>query len=114
MFEMISWDVPPNTIDSELTKERGLKYGLYEFTYSLVDIQKRWPSRIFEIDGKRIHWADFWKKEEERFKNLNMHILDTLDEHLNRVEFWNPNAKWTEKSKREYFIFLRTRFTIRD
>lgn len=104
MFERISLDVPSNTIDSKLTKERGLKYGLYEFTFSLVDIQNRWPSRIFDIDGKRIHWADFWRKEEKRFNDLKAHILDTLDKHLNRVEFWSPNAKWTERSKREYLI----------
>ncbi len=94
----------PRKVESELTQEKNLKYGLYDFVISLVDIQRRWPSSIYEINEKRIHWADFWNEENERLRKLKRHIIHTIDIHLKRVGFWSPIAFGTTKSRNEYII----------
>ncbi len=92
----------PNIVDSKLTKK--LTYGLYDFAFSLIEIQRKWSSYIFNIDKKRIHWVDFWKEEKEKFEKLKRHIINKIDGHLRRTDFWNPKAKWTIPGKIEYIV----------
>jgi len=99
---MINITDSPKNVDLELIKEKKLKYGLYDFTYSLVDIQRVYPSNIYKIGKKRIHWVDFWNEEKEKFEKLKNQIINTIDGHLRRTGFWSPKAKWTNKSKIDY------------
>ena len=92
----------PNIVDSKLTKK--LTYGLYDFAFSLIEIQRKWSSYIFNIDKKRIHWVDFWEEEKERFEKLKRHIINKIDGHLRRTDFWNPKAKWTTPGKIDYIV----------
>ena len=101
---MINTGNSPNEVDSKLINEKKLTHGLYDFAFSLVDLQRSWPYKIFEINKKRIHWADFWNKEKNRFEKLKMHVIKTLDDHLRITGFWYPGTFRTIESKKEYII----------
>ncbi len=98
---MINVTDHPNKVELVLTQEKNLRFGIYDFAISLIDIQIRWQSNIINIDKKKIHWVDFWKVEIERFEKLKSHIINTINNHIKRTDSWRPKVVEPNKSKFE-------------
>lgn len=72
---------------------RQYRYSLFCFAFSLAAVFYKTPSwgswNLWFLKKEGIPYFEICKQEIEKIKEMKVQIVDKLDEHLNKLQFWD-------------------------